>query len=302
MELLKDRVNKVYFEGDTGVTPTSVTWSLDGGTPTSLPTPVRVSTTAGNVDYDYWYTTLPYLNEEGVGQVVWTFTAPGAGSGNTHTDDYEIVTPLLTTREVRKIYPQATVEEANELEAAVRHLISSVTGQTFGKRTETLQIVGSGERSLKLPKRLISYTSVGDPNFTYNNAAFLIKGDGWYLKKIVTDPSDGSLIKYALPEEVTDPIHYPFGGDYYYTYRKDIVYTISGTWGWESVPAAVREAAKLLVGDYACQEQQYRDKFIKTMTSGDWRFEFHSGAWQGTGNKRADQLLDAFIVPGWLIF
>lgn len=301
MELLKDRVSKVYFEGDAGITPTGATYSLDGAAPVALPTPTRVTADTSDPDYEYWQTTMPYLNEEGVVVVVWTFTVAGGGSGYTHTDTYEVVTPILTVREVKKLQPTLSTQEAIDLEAAVRHVINVTTRQTFGKRDETLEVIGTGERSLKLPKRLLDFTSVVDPNFTYNNDAFLIKGDGWYLKKVLHDPSDGSLIKFAIPEEVSDPIAYPYGGNYYYTYRKDVIYTIEGTWGYDSVPSAVKEAAKLLINDYACQEQTYRDKFIKTMTSADWRFEFNSGTWQGTGNARADQLLEAYTVPGWLI-
>ena len=64
----------------------------------------------------------------------------------------------------------------------------------------------------------------------------------------------------------------------------------------------VKEAAKLLVNDYACAEQTYRDRYLTSMTAADWRIQFHSGAFLKTGNVRADQLLRDFVLKGgWAV-
>ena len=290
MELLKDRVNKVYFDGEGTSSVTSVSVSIDGADPVVLPVS-RVASSSTHADYDLYYATVPYMNEEGTITATWSFTVPTLGN-YTHTDVYEVVTPLLTVREVKRIVPSATTEEALELEAAVRHIIQAHCGQSFGHRTKTLTVLGDGSNSLRLPERLVSVTNVTDPYYTYAANSFLIKGDGWFLKKVAH--------WYDTEVQVTNPIHHPYSGSAY-TYKKDINYTINGTWGWDSVPEPIAEAARILVQDYSCMESQYRDKFIKTMTAADWRFEFNAGAYAKTGNVRADQLLDAFIVPGWLI-
>lgn len=300
MELLKDRVNKVYFEGEGVSNVTGATYSIDGAAPVALNAPYRVSNDNTSPNYELWYTTAPYVNQEGTLDITWEFSIEAQGTF-THTDRYEVVTPLLTIREVKSIVPTATTEEAIELEAAVRHIIQAHCGQTFGFRSKTLVVPGDGSGSLRLPERLIRVTSVMDPVYEYAIQTFSIRGDGWYLKKVVPTPYTDSLIKYAMPEEYTNPIHYPYGNGVYTTYRQDVNYEITGDWGYESIPNAVQEAARILVEDYSCMESQYRDKFIKTMTSGDWRFEFNAGAYTKTGNVRADQLLDAYVVTGWLV-
>jgi hypothetical protein len=73
-------------------------------------------------------------------------------------------------------------------------------------------------------------------------------------------------------------------------------YNISGQWGWNSVPAAVQEAAALLAHDYACADVLYRDRYLTSMTAADWRIQFNAGAFSDTGNVRANQLLEEYVI------
>jgi len=83
-------------------------------------------------------------------------------------------------------------------------------------------------------------------------------------------------------------------------FKEGVIYPISGVWGYEAVPESVKEAARLLVNDYACADSQYRDRYLTSMTAADWRIQFNSGAFVRTGNVRADQLLSEYVTTrGW---
>lgn len=305
MELLKDRTNKVYFEGDSTIASVNCSFTItdDVAAPvTGGPSgATRVDPNPGDPDYDLWEFTLPYVNTEGTATVLWEFTPSSSATLMTQQDVYEIVTPYLTVREVKKIFPTATDEEAIEIEGQARRLIDNACMQTFGKRDRAVAVLGTGEQSLVLPYRLLSFTDVDDTSFSYNTASFVVKGDGWYLAKVFIDPSvDGNLIKYALPEAYSDPIVYPYARDYYEKFRKNVPYTIVGTWGWTTIPGAIKDAMRILVADLACVERGYRDRYIESMTSADWRFQFNGGAWTRTGNAQVDALIDPYIVQrGW---
>jgi hypothetical protein len=130
-----------------------------------------------------------------------------------------------------------------------------------------------------------NFYQIGDDGYTlryYNWGVPPVKADAWGLHM-----HTGGVIH--------NPNHVSLN-----TFKDGNIYTVDGNWGWEEVPAAVKEAAKLLVNDYACADAQYRDRYLTSMTAADWRIQFNSGAFKGTGNVRADQLLSDFVVTrGW---
>jgi hypothetical protein len=79
------------------------------------------------------------------------------------------------------------------------------------------------------------------------------------------------------------------------------VYSITGEWGYYSVPEDITEAAMLLANDYACGDNLYRDRYLEVIKSGDWNMGFSNRAWDGTGTARADQLLEPYLRTGMVI-
>jgi hypothetical protein len=78
-------------------------------------------------------------------------------------------------------------------------------------------------------------------------------------------------------------------------------YTITGVFGWEFVPYEVVEAMKLLVNDYSCSENMYRDRYLQSISTADWKLIFASQVFEDTGNARADTLLNAYKVLYWAV-
>lgn len=238
----------------------------------------------------------------------------------TKTFYYDVITPYLEVREVKKVWAEATTEEAKEIEAAVRHIINAHCGQSFGYREDHTKVIeGHGERALRLPERLVELTGLSTVTSVLNPLSAIIVSDGWYLKKgwseevtaIETDSTywgASDVTNDVLPGEpgYEKPghghvIYAPRSGPNPTVWKDDYPFTITGNWGYTAVPDPVKSAAKLLVNDYACMEALYRDRYLEAITAADWRLQFSSRAWDHTGNVRADQLLSDYVIMDWAV-
>lgn len=211
------------------------------------------------------------------------------------TTTTQVITPLVALSRLQTLFEDTnwTDPELAELENSVRVYIEAYTGQNFGYEIGTYTVVGNGEKRVSLPKRLIKATSIDGGPATY----FSVANNGWYLyinhKYMLT-------IKESPPDEFIDSNIYVTHGvitvpDYYWKqFRVGARYTITGEWGYYTVPEDVQEAAMLLANDFACGDSLYRDRYLKSMKSGDWNLAYTSGAFQGTGNAKADQLLSPY--------
>jgi hypothetical protein len=208
----------------------------------------------------------------------------------------EVVTPILTKAEIKAVWDTATDAEVTMIEKAVRHVVQAYTGQQFGRYIGTHSVNGSGGNALHLPQRLISIDAFNGR--TEVEDFFRIDNDGYTLRFYQWGVPPVKADAWGLHQHVGGVIHNP--NNISLTQFANGNYEISGHWGWEAVPDAVKEAAKLLVNDYACADAQYRDRYLVSMTAADWRIQFYSGAYLRTGNVRADQLLADYVVTrGW---
>lgn len=243
-----------------------------------------------------------------------------------------VVTPILPLSEIAGILG---VEVSNErvgiTEAAVRNIIQSHTGQRFGFfKNRTLRIEAHGERALRLPERLLEISGMSTLSATLEPTATIITSDGWYLKKgwaheltaisntstywgassagvPANDHDDDGIWTLPLPGEPGYEktghglVIAPPGARTPTVWRDDYPFSITGNWGYKSVPGAVQEAARLLVNDYGCREAAYRDRYLESIKAADWRLQFSSRAWESTGNARADYLLSEFVILDWAV-
>lgn len=265
--------------------------------------------TTTDVDYEdgrySFVLPLAYTKSDTTYDVNWHFVYSESGDMYEYdeTTEVEIITPILPLSQIKHIVGEDFEDdEIADIERAVRYIIQAHTGQFFGKYVGKRRISGSGDTFLRLPMRLISLASVNGN--TYWNAALALRGGGWYLQsKTYGVPSiradfDGW---HENPYSNSMPIVAPYSKTLF-NFIKHAEYEVDGTWGWTTVPAAVQEAARLLVNDYACGDSTYRDRFLTSMTAADWRIQFHDGAFSNTGNVRANQLLAEFVLRrGWVV-
>lgn len=288
MEIHKGTIPQVKFYLPTGVTSATAQWKFNDGTLTTI-----TSTEVDGVST----VTLPYMQSEGVVTVAWSFTVPITGN-ITETVTYDVVTPYLTIREVKEIWDTATDAEATRLEANIRYIINAHTGQSFGKYVGSYTVRGDDNAVLQLPARLIALDTV---NGVVANNYFTLDGDGYVLRHYPYGVPPVKADYWGLHQHVGGVIHNPNGvriGNFW----SSMTYELDGIWGWSNVPEPIKEAARLLVNDYACADSQYRDRYLVSMTAADWRIQFANGAYAKTGNVRADQLLNQYVLKrGWAV-
>jgi len=248
--------------------------------------------------------TIPYLfvQTDGYLTVQWDFQY----EENAQVYDFTtktfvtVSTPYLTLSEIEPILGPLGFTDAELLyaEQAARRVIDAHTGQKFAVSDETIK-VASESNNFMLPKRLISVTS-SNPEVT----DFEIQRDGWVYALITPTLVEYYDRSFASSNGV---IYAPYDvkRDAAYlgqTSRANRVIEITGRWGWEQVPQAVREAAILLTEDFLSPENAYRDKYLESLTSPDWRIQYHGSAFRGTGNVRVDKLLEDYVTKyRWVV-
>ena len=88
----------------------------------------------------------------------------------------------------------------------------------------------------------------------------------------------------------------PTINDYSGVFNKNARYKISGKYGWHEVPDEIELATIELMRDYFSKDKVWRNKYIKSISTFDWKFDFNSTTFTGTGNNYVDQLLLPYVI------
>lgn len=272
---------------------------------------------AGNPGLSF---TFPFalMQSEGEYTVRWEFNFVEDGQEYPFSTEtpVSVITPILPLSEISTILDGEG--DPREVEKSVRHVIQAHTGQKFGYGRKTLKVEGHGEGALRLPERLVVLEGLSTLTANLNPLTAIITSDGWFLKKgwsenvTARDSNNlyfggGDVDPDILPGEpgYEKPGHGHViaapGSARPSAWRDDYPFEITGWWGYKSVPAPVKEAARLLVNDYACGEAAYRDRYLSAVKFSDWRLDFNARTWEATGNVRADQLLAEYVLLNWAV-
>lgn len=261
----------------------------------------QIATTASGVDGTYRYL-LPTVVEvddeevsvtttEGILKVTWTFTV--ASTTLTVTEYYDVVTPYCQWDYFAPVSPNTTptYQDYLECERVARFIINSTCGQEFGQEYTMYAVEGHGTNSLALPRHLQVLDAVTWANNPVPRSGEVIGWNYPYSWELIAGGWTLRQQPYANDMIVTN-YHRP-------RFIRNRTYNVSGLWGYQSVPTEIVEASKILTADFMCKEAKYRDKYLDNIKMGDWRLQFVSGAWTGTGNAKVDQLLtDYKLTPG----
>jgi hypothetical protein len=237
--------------------------------------------------------------------IKWRFSYLQGSSTLTYAYDtnVSVVTPYLTHDDILTAIPEASALsslELSRLERKIRGVIDNFTGQSFGKFIGSNEVTGAGDRELKLPDRLLEMTNLtgfdilkdsdGDTELGF----YAVRGDGWFIGIARPTPDGDFVFENVIrnPRTMWNNCNH---------FRDDVVYTVTGTWGYYSVPQSVIEAAIILCEDEICPQSEYRDRYLKTISGDGWRYEYNPAAYSGTGSVVADQLLSQFCVQKMLV-
>lgn len=178
-------------------------------------------------------------------------------------------------------YPEYTTK-FDATEKLARRIIDTYCGQDFQFiKNKSISYDGNGREKIYLGSRLnnISQVLVGDSDFTERVALDLRSK---YFIKLNTDypyfdSRKDDLIRYIFPA---------------YT-----IVTVTGDWGWFSVPWEIKQAAELLICDlFNDVKRENRRYGVTRMEQDSLRIHFDPSIFNSTGNIDVDTLLMDYTV------
>jgi hypothetical protein len=184
-------------------------------------------------------------------------------------------------------------------ERYARKLIENYTGQQFHLYDDVNVVYSTGSDILPLPYKMnqlhelylndmILVDTINDINNL--NMPVSVSDSGFGLRVDRSSALD-NVVYYAngmIPPSINDSSRGIFvnGG----TYR------VAGRYGWEYVPDEVELACIELMRDFFSKDKEWRNKYIKSIQTFDWQFQYDTSAFSGTGNNYADQLLLPYVT------
>ncbi len=278
-------------------------------------TPIQQNIVAvkSEVDYGSYEINIPYAitNRNKNLKLVWKYAIQGTQVS--HETFVDVVTPYASLAEVIQDLGLGTdpsdpnYKSYHELvmaEKFARKVIENYTGQRFYLYDGTETIMGSGSDILPLPFKIDTLHEL------YQNDILLVDNinnvNNWISSPLVSETGFGLRVDrsntldntvYVANGMVPPSINDYYGG----AFMKDVKYRVQGKFGWADVPDNVEQATIQLIGDYFSKDRIWTNKYLKSIKTFDWQFEYLSDAYRGTGNAYADQLLYPYVITSMVV-
>lgn len=189
-------------------------------------------------------------------------------------------------------------------EKYARKVIETYTGQKFDLYDDVQIAYGSGSDSLPLPFKLNTlhelYANdillVDNLNEINNwNYTIQIAESGFGIRVNRSNMLDNTVYTSngMVPPSISDNSSGAF--------IKDYRYKVQGRYGWPSVPDDVQIACVELMKDYFSKDTVWRAKYVNSVQSFDWHFEYNAEAYRGTGNVYVDQILLPYVLTQLMV-
>jgi len=186
-----------------------------------------------------------------------------------------------------------------EAEKYARKQIENFTLQKFYLQDQVFTVYGAGTDLLPLPFRIVELDEL------YENDILLLnnvdKINMWNYDVQISESQFGIRVNKVnmldntvyianglVPPTVNDR---GYGG----AFRQGKEYRVRGKFGWGVVPSEVELACIELMRDYF-NKDTWRNKYIKSISTFDWQFEYNAQTTAGTGNLYVDQLLSPYVL------
>ena len=237
------------------------------------------------------------------------------GNEGAHTYFIDVVTPYANLSDIiddlnfgtdTSDPNYKTYHELQMAEKYARKLIEIYTNQVFYLYDDRQIVYGSGADILPMPFKMNAIHEL------YQNDVLLIDNinaiNNWTYAPIISESGFGIRVNR---QDMMDGIIYTANGLIPPTindigssgaFKKDYRYSVQGRFGWSSVPDNVEEACIILIKQFFDNDRAWKDKYVKNISTFDWKFEFMEDAHRGTGNLYADQLLSPYVLSGMVAF
>ena len=196
--------------------------------------------------------------------------------------------------------------ELQMAEKYARKLIEIYTNQVFHLYDDRQIVYGSGADILPMPFKMNQIHEL------YENDVLLVDNinniSNWTYAPMISESGFGIRVNR---QQLNDGMVYVSNGlvpptindlGFSGAFKKDYRYSVQGRFGWSSVPDNVEEACIILIKQFFDQDRAWKDKYVKNISTFDWKFEFMEDAHRGTGNLYADQLLSPYVLNGMVAF
>lgn len=281
----------------------AVTPAINPGTLVTTLTPTKLETDIGVYEV---YPSHSLTNRNKQLKLVWEYSV----EGTTVTKEHKlfVVTPYVDITQAGDVLKLGSDPsdpnyksyfEIAEAERYARKIIENYTGQAFSLYDDVHTVYGAGADVLPLPFKL------ADLHELYQNDVLLVDTinnvNNWNYSTIISESGFGIRINRAdmldntvyVANGMVPPSINDMGNG---AFAKDSVYRVAGRYGWEQVPDEVELAAIELMKDYFSKDKVWRDKYMKSISTFDWKFEYNSETYRGTGNVYVDQILLPYVI------
>ena len=197
-----------------------------------------------------------------------------------------------------------TYHQLQMAEKWARKIIENYTGQTFYLYDDVHIVYGDGADSLRLPFKINSLHEL------YENDVLVLDNinnvNNWIYDTQISESGFGVRVNranmldntvYSANGMVPPPYNDTFGG----AFKRDSIYKVQGRYGWDFIPDEIEEATIHLIKDYFSKDRAWRNKYVQNVQSFDWKFEYSSESYRGTGNVYVDQILLPYVITQMVV-
>jgi hypothetical protein len=196
-----------------------------------------------------------------------------------------------------------TYAQLQSAERYARNRIEDFTTQTFSEREFAYAVYGNDTDIISLPEHITEIHKI------YANDILLVDNlegvNNWIYTPQITESGYGVRVNR---QNVVDNTVYVANGmvpaDPAYSghaFVDGTRYVIEGKFGWTEVPQQVEQACIELMGHYFEKDNNWKDHYMKKISTFDWNFEYDSAVYSGTGCAYADKLLSPFVITQMVI-
>jgi len=249
---------------------------------------------------------IPYVftNRNKTLRLKWQYTV--GGTSVIRYDEVSVVTPYVDFNHVQDLGFSVdpadpgyrSYKELLRAERYARKQIEKFTGQKFYLYDDLYLVKGYDSDTLPLPAKLYELHEL------YSNDILLLDNlneiDNWGYEVQLAESGFGIRINRAAMLDNTvytaNGMVPPTINDSYGAFQSGVSYKVQGRFGWEKVPDNVELAAIELMKDFFSKDTAWRNKYIKSISTFDWDFEYFGESYSGTGNLYADNLLEDYVM------